>query len=260
MKRCPKCAKTYDENLSFCLQDGTALILDVPNDQATEAETQIVPNYAPEPTQQSPIYVDLGENQTVASLTPTPTFQPQTADVNPTKGTSILTYLLLAALFLALGVIGGGGLVLFMGGFSADKTVAKDEPSNDIPVEKKEEVIVKETPRETPKIEKEEPIDEDDEDDIDADEILDQLFETPTPTPKRQTCYLANGSGGEVNVRSGCDYSNCTTNPNTIARTYANRTPIAKLGKSVRSGKFTWVKISIKGRSYWVASSKIRCS
>lgn len=250
MKKCPKCHLIYDDNLSFCLQDGTALIINFEDKTSTEAETQVGAKNVSNEAKSPPIYIDLGEKPTVASSIP-PTFQPPNANPIPPK--NAVNYFLLAILFLVLGVVGGGGLVLYFSGFPTGQAVANDNRSQDRTAlnkteKRKETDSNSDQENSSPKAEEPEEID------------LDEPIEDETPQPK--VCYLSDGGsgGGEVNVRRNCDISNCTSDSSTIVRTFANRTPLSRLGQSVRTGKYIWVKVSIGGGVYWVASSKIRCS
>ncbi len=245
MKKCPECLRTYDDNLSYCLQDGKALMTVVGDEFAAEAETQIKAKPFPAATQPS-INPNPADDLTILSPPP-PTYE------TPKPRKSKINFFLLAALFIALGVIVGGGLVLLLGGFSRDQVAVSNKSLNN------------KTNLETPEprvAEEKTPEDEDNsEDDVsdNFEEDTDELTATPTPEPK--VCFLSDGGngGGEVNVRRDCDTLDCTLNPATIARTYSNKTSITKLGKSVRSGDYNWEKVNINGGTFWVADSKIRC-
>lgn len=246
MKKCPECQRTYDDNLSYCLQDGTALMTSIGDEFAAEAETQIKAKPIPAPTQPF-----INPNQADA-----PTIlSPQTTYETPKPRKNSINLFLVAALFIALGVIVGGGIVLFLGGFSKGQVAVSNQNSDDKPNLKTPEPKVEED--KTP----EDEVDESSEENVNdnSEEGLDELTETPTPEP--EVCFLSDGGngGGEVNVRQDCDTLDCTTNPATIARTYSNKTSVTKLGKSVRSGDYIWEKVSIKGGTFWVADSKIRC-
>ncbi len=57
MKRCPTCNKTFtDQNLSYCIDDGTPLVALPEDDEMTEVRPNAQDNYAP-PPYQPPSYV-----------------------------------------------------------------------------------------------------------------------------------------------------------------------------------------------------------
>lgn len=93
MKRCPQCSRVYQEDIQFCLDDGTALIGEDGFTQSDEEETVI---------HHDPITIDLNPP------TPQPqvvyqTVQPPVQAVSPGRN---------PLLFLLLGLAIGGGLVL----------------------------------------------------------------------------------------------------------------------------------------------------
>jgi hypothetical protein len=281
MKKCPKCKNVYDDKLNFCLQDGTPLFEQI--EDSTEVETQVgvvYPNIKdelktqelvnkPKENELPPTYFEIPLTSDVANPAPQQV-QPLTPNSNLSSQKNPVNYILLGVLFLIIGLIGGGGLFWLLSGNSATSDTAQTTNTKN---EKPTPTAVEEN--QTNSTENENSLDtadsetvdnSDDETSDDADDsgesVANEQVETPTPnTPK--TCFLSDGGkgGGEVNVRRYCDNSayDCSKDSVTIAGSFANQTPIKKLGSSVRSGNFTWVKISLESKVYWVAASKIRC-
>lgn len=97
------------------------------------------------------------------------------------------------------------------------------------------------------------------------------------PTPQRPTpmtmpqpdysdnsfgrCFISN-YGSDVNVRSRCDYYDCTSDPSTIYTSLPDGTEINVLTneQSISSGKgYDWLPIKYGGYVVYVASSKVYC-
>ncbi|MGI8788094.1 MAG: SH3 domain-containing protein [Pyrinomonadaceae bacterium] len=106
MKKCPQCSTVYGDETVYCLNDGAALIeetFSMPStaDDSFEAETVI---------RHEPIIIDVGANP---EIPPTANYQtptlPENIIVVPAKTSSNAGKY---ALFLVLGLLIGGGLVL----------------------------------------------------------------------------------------------------------------------------------------------------
>lgn len=103
MKKCPQCNSVYEDNIDYCLNDGTELVKEIfmlPTDDSVEAETII---------RHDPIVVDLSE---VESDLPVGEYQMPSGEkviVVPAETTDKTRNY---ALFLILGLLIGGGLVL----------------------------------------------------------------------------------------------------------------------------------------------------
>ncbi len=251
MKECPKCNSQYDDTLTYCLQDGTRLVSAEDTPKAKPQFSVPIPNVNDRSGTQNPPYYNAPETPTVISSRPPPN-QPFSPNVATQPQQNPVNYVLLVILVLLLGIIGGGGLVWFLSGNSTDQSVNN---------ERSDDKVSKKTP-EKQKVEISKPDDNDEKEDIDedlptanTDANLEAKVEKPTG------CYLTDEGkgGGEVRVRRNCDNYDCSNDASTIAGTYANRTPVTKLGTSVRSGNYVWSKVSIRGGIFWVASSKIRC-
>jgi TonB family protein len=118
MKICPKCSATYDYDMSFCLNDGTALQILNPGQQTTEKsdeKTLVLPNAAPasqptvlqsppSETWQNPV------NQQTLNQTQNPTVQqrPETQSAPRKSNTGLMLGTVAAALAL-IGIAVGGG-------------------------------------------------------------------------------------------------------------------------------------------------------
>jgi hypothetical protein len=116
MKRCPQCNSVFDDSLVYCTNDGTPLTDEtfVLPSEASEAEEEITVIH------HDPITIDI-PSQSVQQTAPAPTEQfsyqsPPAENVIPViieKPRNTAKYLL----FLVLGLILGGGLVLAAGLF-----------------------------------------------------------------------------------------------------------------------------------------------
>jgi hypothetical protein len=246
VKKCPKCQRSYGEDLNFCLDDGTVLVDAAANTSFPEAETLVntqppitIPNNPPRPT----VYA-----------IPNQPFQTAQRGLNP------LIYAVLGIGLLMVGLVVGGGIVLFVnpkpnndnnsGQVTTNRTTnssniinsssngwkdkSEDKNTNTVPTPEKSA-----TPKPSPTVANIE----------------------PSPTAKPIGCYLHDGGKGEgeVRVRQNCDYLDCENDDSTVVGIFPNRTPVQKLGGSVQSDNFTWTKVKLKGRTVWVATSKIRC-
>ena len=293
MKKCPKCQKSYQDDLNFCLQDGSPLVEEVINQSPSEADTQVITSNAEGQNasvvtenvsdkvikeREEPIRIDIDQNPTAVSSAPIANYQQA-----PASKSSAPIFILMACVFLVLGIAGGAGLFWFIGSLEGSKTkkpkvvTVKETPpdenyspptvdigEDDMPTETPSPTA---TPKKTPKDKVKNPSDDEfDEDDDDFDEPdptpTPKPKKTATPKPKPKGCYLHDGGkgGGEVRVRVYCDRYDCTQDSRTIAGRAPNKTPVKRLSGRVSSGGFTWVRISIYGRIGWVAASKIRCS
>jgi hypothetical protein len=278
MKICPKCQRSYQDDLFFCLEDGTPLDQSKSVEDSGEMETQIKSASSADNEPESVITQHISSAQTAAGET-----EPIRVDIPPNtitssnpvqtdqniKKSSFGTFLLLAVVFLVMGLLGGAGLFWLVGNNSENRTsvdidptpvptTASSSPTPELTEETpEEEVPEEEPPEETTATEKDDP--------ESIDDILDELDEIikQSAPEKPKGCYLDDGGkgGGEVRVRRYCDEwgYDCSKDSDTIAGRYPNGTPVRKLGGSVRTGGFTWIKISVYGKSLWVASSKIRC-
>lgn len=75
-----------------------------------------------------------------------------------------------------------------------------------------------------------------------------------------ERCFTSN-YGSDVNVRSGCDYYDCTNDPSTVFTSLPDGTEINILTnkQSISSGKgYSWLPIKYGGVVY-VVSSKVYC-
>ncbi len=103
MKRCPQCSTVFGDELVYCPNDGAALLKEsfvLPSESDFEDETII---------RREPIFVDLS-NKNAAPNPPAPQFAPPVEDVIvrvPPKNNGAKY-----ALFLLIGLLLGGGLVL----------------------------------------------------------------------------------------------------------------------------------------------------
>lgn len=223
MKQCPQCRSVYsDENLNFCLIDGTALIAAPPSE---------------------PIRVELPPEKPPVVETP-PVSQINAA---PPNGNSKF-FLIFAALILGLGI--GGAAVLFIVNRNAPpQTAAKNQnvktkPENTAPKKSNANAVVNTnvnaalqttpTPKNSPII----------------------------VTAKTICTLDDNGvSGGEVNIRFNCDTGDCENDPATIWGKYPNGTKLESLNETVNTPKFSWRKMRLidEDKNVWVASGKFNC-
>ena len=150
MKRCPKCNSLYKGEILYCLNDGTPLVEQdlpsAPTDTYNEPETiirnePIVINFSEPESSSEPILIDFSDAETVVHQPKNAENIPQAAIVKKPVS-KINNY----ALFLILGLLIGGGLVLITlflaGSFNQgedvnsnnaapfEKTVSTSETSN----------------------------------------------------------------------------------------------------------------------------------
>jgi hypothetical protein len=102
MKKCPQCGNVYENNVLYCLSDGTALVEDSLNqnsNDSVEAETVI---------RHEPIVVDFSSrDESLSAYQPTPA---ENVVVVPAVSEAMANRNY--ALFLVIGLLLGGGLVL----------------------------------------------------------------------------------------------------------------------------------------------------
>ena len=114
MKRCPQCNSVFDDSLDYCTNDGTPLIAEtfvLPSEASPPPDAEEITVIRREPVTHDPITIDIPGAAPPASTEPI-SYQTATGDtVIPVvieKPRSTGKYLL----FLAVGLVLGGGLVL----------------------------------------------------------------------------------------------------------------------------------------------------
>ena len=118
MKICPRCQKTYvDDNLNFCLEDGSVL------SQASQAPPQTVMMAEPRPTQPQPQMASHPGSQQSWNT-------PQQYSMQPPKKASKTWVWVLLILGVVVLVCGGGSAVLVLFSMNAGKNTADIAPMN----------------------------------------------------------------------------------------------------------------------------------
>lgn len=240
MKQCPRCNRTYaDDTLSYCLEDGAALIKGYDPDA-----TQISPfpsSSPPAPT----IYAGFSPPPSVPA-TP-PAGQPVPPPPAPRRGFPIgVGAMVLAA--LVVGLLIGGFIFQSYSPSSSDAAAVSPTPR----------LVTTAPTKPTPAPATPTPMPT----------ATPSQMATPSPSivqskPESEpNCVLYNDVADAVRVRTNCDTQDCDNDKSTIAGEYPDNTPVSLIkGGSVRGERFTWVKVVIKesGQMVWVASSKIKC-
>jgi hypothetical protein len=145
MKKCPQCNTVYDDSVAFCLNDGTALI--------DESATLHSATDADEPEtiiRNEPIVIDFTESAEPTPVTNHPVIPAENIVVVPADTTAINRNY---AVFLILGLVIGGGLVLATLWFSKNLYQAENANSDKININynqaAKNEPLKIETPKPT---------------------------------------------------------------------------------------------------------------
>ncbi|MDQ3321146.1 MAG: hypothetical protein M3525_01620, partial [Acidobacteriota bacterium] len=138
MKRCPQCNTVFGDELVYCPNDGAALLKEsfsLPSESDFENETII---------RREPIFVDLSnENHAPNVNSPAQQYAPPVEDVivrvSPAKNNAGKY-----ALFLLVGLLLGGGLVLAT--LLLTRNSAPDDANNNLETNS---AVISETPRKT---------------------------------------------------------------------------------------------------------------
>ncbi len=119
MKYCPKCSSNYtDDNLQFCLQDGTQLAVYPTQEPETVIRQQV-------PPVNNQMRIDIQQPQTQPQFT-----QPQTYATPEPKKSNLLWIILgaILGLFVALGALGIVGFMVYQNGGTSE--VAQNTNAN----------------------------------------------------------------------------------------------------------------------------------